>query len=193
MRQLTRELLDSTIRETRDSSQSVSPRSTTGTGLEVPVSSSAGSTPAEQHGTVHDPPLNVNGGAGDSIQTSDPSSVNLADVSNGNGGSGAGPSVSSGNIDAARALGVDPNHLQQLLDMGFPHSSAVEALVSTSDMVQATDYLLNNNPNTSNSNPPSSLSPARLRPRGIPQMPPLITGAELERRRRGDWVFVQVF
>ncbi|XP_021962373.1 E3 ubiquitin-protein ligase HUWE1 isoform X3 [Folsomia candida] len=47
-------------------------------------------------------------------------------------------------IDAAERLGVDLNHLEQLMEMGFPLEICVEALVTTSNIMLATDYLLSN-------------------------------------------------
>ena len=47
---------------------------------------------------------------------------------------------------AAQTLGVDYDQLQQLADMGFPFDMCIEALMSTNNLLQATDYLLNPTP-----------------------------------------------
>ena len=38
--------------------------------------------------------------------------------------------------------GINADHLQQLMDMGFPRELALDALLQTSSLEQATDYLL---------------------------------------------------
>ncbi|XP_059588545.1 E3 ubiquitin-protein ligase HUWE1 isoform X3 [Alligator mississippiensis] len=47
---------------------------------------------------------------------------------------------------ARRDPHVNPQQLQQLMDMGFPREHAMEALLSTSTMEQATEYLLTHPP-----------------------------------------------
>lgn len=47
-------------------------------------------------------------------------------------------------LNAAESLGVDPSHLQHLMEMGFPLEMCIEALVTTSNLLLATDYLLSN-------------------------------------------------
>lgn len=49
---------------------------------------------------------------------------------------------------------VDPDHLKQLMDMGFSKEHSTEALLHTTTIEQATDYLLNN--------PPSSRTPSGM-------------------------------
>ena len=38
--------------------------------------------------------------------------------------------------------GINADHLQQLMDMGFPRELALDALLQTNSLEQATDYLL---------------------------------------------------
>lgn len=41
-------------------------------------------------------------------------------------------------------LDVNPDHLQQLMDMGFPLEQAMDALYHSTTIEQATDFLLSN-------------------------------------------------
>lgn len=63
----------------------------------------------------------------------------------------AGGSVSAGgtplsnHMAAAYELGINVDHLRQLMDMGFSVEMCIEALITSNSLVQATDYLLNAN------------------------------------------------
>lgn len=44
--------------------------------------------------------------------------------------------------DSLEEQGINPSHLQQLMDMGFARELALDALMNTNNLEQATDYLL---------------------------------------------------
>lgn len=63
-----------------------------------------------------------------------------ASTSTAGAGAGAGTSTTSEVIDVS----INSENLRQLMDMGFSHEHAVEALMQTSNIEQATEYLLSN-------------------------------------------------
>lgn len=56
--------------------------------------------------------------------------------------SNAGPSTSNDPFETA--MSINSENLRQLMDMGFSHENAIEALIQTSNIEQATEYLLSN-------------------------------------------------
>lgn len=51
----------------------------------------------------------------------------------------------TGHMAAAYELGINIDHLRQLMDMGFSVEMCIEALITSTSLHQATDYLLNAN------------------------------------------------
>ena len=48
----------------------------------------------------------------------------------------------TGRVNELEDQGINADHLQQLQDMGFPREMALDALMQTTSLEQATDYLL---------------------------------------------------
>ncbi|TRY66469.1 hypothetical protein DNTS_005364 [Danionella cerebrum] len=63
-----------------------------------------------------------------------------------NGGSAVAPTEEASNTTARREPQVNQAQLTQLMDMGFTREHAMEALLNTSTMEQATEYLLTHPP-----------------------------------------------
>jgi len=57
----------------------------------------------------------------------------------------AGGGAAAGHMTAAYELGINVDHLRQLMDMGFSVEMCIEALITSNSLHQATDYLLNAN------------------------------------------------
>jgi len=78
--------------------------------------------------------------------------INAVDSTNGNNATDDAAAAANRTRaeTAAAALGIDLNNLLQLTDMGFSLSLCIEALVATSNIHQATDYLLNHSGGTGN-------------------------------------------
>ena len=54
----------------------------------------------------------------------------------------AAPRARPGANNDLEDQGINADHLQQLMDMGFPRELALDALLQTNSLEQATDYLL---------------------------------------------------
>lgn len=68
----------------------------------------------------------------------------LPSTSGATGTSASGPPL-TGHMAAAYELGINIDNLRQLMDMGFTVEMCIEALLTSSSLHQATDYLLNAN------------------------------------------------
>lgn len=76
-------------------------------------------------------------------ETASTEATNAAAAS-GNGASTAGRSGATTERREEPEADVNPEHLRQLMDMGFSRAHCIEALLHTLTVEQATDYLLTN-------------------------------------------------
>ncbi|XP_032797159.2 LOW QUALITY PROTEIN: E3 ubiquitin-protein ligase HUWE1 [Daphnia magna] len=86
------------------------------------------------------------------VGTSNPAIAALGEAATGSSMGARRPTVDRPGAESDADL-VNPQHLQALMDMGFPRDQCVEALLFTTSLEQATDYLL--------STPPSLLRAAQ--------------------------------